>query len=333
MYSESVPGKSATYAEIQWRRTFFLLFAKHITMWTNFIFLIFSFLLIFLGAYSFSRFQDYSDFLRETIPIGIIVLGIFLIFVAFFGCCGAFQENKKMLFIYFLLLLGLMISQITVGGVAYNMRNDIDDGLYEAWKSHPHEAAEIQDHWNCCGYSSTDDYPIDDCNANTTKQTGTTRDNSQNTTSSSGPIHLTSGAGGETTQAVITGITGSGSGSVHDLTSGSTGTTGTGVSTTGTTGTGASTTGTTGTGASTTGTTGTGVSTTGTTGTTGDGGVIISDELQPCKSKIVDYYRDNFNIVGGTAVVLGCLQLAGLVSSLILIRFIGKDEYRRMHEV
>ena len=45
-----------------------------------------------------------------TILITTIVIGAFVVFVTFLGCCGAFNENKCMLTIYNVIVGGLFIA-------------------------------------------------------------------------------------------------------------------------------------------------------------------------------------------------------------------------------
>ncbi|CAK9298951.1 unnamed protein product [Gordionus sp. m RMFG-2023] len=55
----------------------------------------------------------------------LIGSGCFIILVGFLGCCGAVQENKCMLGMYFLLLLVILAAQITIGVLAAVYRSEI----------------------------------------------------------------------------------------------------------------------------------------------------------------------------------------------------------------
>lgn len=56
--------------------------------------------LIVLGGVAQGFFSSYIQFFNdryETPAIGIIILGAIIVFISFFGCCGAKRENVYML--------------------------------------------------------------------------------------------------------------------------------------------------------------------------------------------------------------------------------------------
>lgn len=57
-------------------------------------------LLIVAGALAYADFGKYSHFLEGKIivpPLILLVVGFFVFFIAFLGCCGAIKENYFML--------------------------------------------------------------------------------------------------------------------------------------------------------------------------------------------------------------------------------------------
>lgn len=114
---------------------------------------------------------DDSDALLTAGAALIITAGCLTFVVGFFGCCGAWKENKCMLGTYFTCLAILCIIQITVGVLAIVYKNDISDTLAENtpktlqenygapdMTSFTEEWDRIQKDQECCGYNSSDDY-------------------------------------------------------------------------------------------------------------------------------------------------------------------------------
>jgi len=112
-----------------------------------------------------------------TVLYAFLVIAAFFIIVAFFGCCGAWKENKCLLGIYFLIVLTLFIGVIVFGILVY--KGDLFDSLqsplykslamYEDNPAGP-EAVKIKKEafkqiWNtvqrdmkCCGVVNADDW-------------------------------------------------------------------------------------------------------------------------------------------------------------------------------
>ena len=111
---------------------------KYFMFICNILFALVGCILIGFGAYTQLESKDYLNFLGDNYvntPIFIIILGKFLfllryfcsrknqaksisvsggvIFViSFFGCCGAYNENKCMMYTYGFLLFIILIAQV-----------------------------------------------------------------------------------------------------------------------------------------------------------------------------------------------------------------------------
>ena len=73
--------------------------------------------LIGFGAYVQVAAKDYLNFLSDNYlntPVFIIILGVVIFVIAFFGCCGAVKESKCMMYTYGFLLFVILIAQVGV---------------------------------------------------------------------------------------------------------------------------------------------------------------------------------------------------------------------------
>lgn len=103
---------------------------KYLLFAFNLIFVIAAIALIAVGAYVQIKLVDYYDFFGNeyTGPgILLIVVGVFIFLISFFGCMGALKENYC-LTMSFAVLLGVIFILMIAGGIAaYVLRNDIED--------------------------------------------------------------------------------------------------------------------------------------------------------------------------------------------------------------
>ena len=85
-----------------------------LVMYLIFIFQISGIAILTVGALMQNFYSNYTDFLHGNFyvaPLLLIILGVIVFVVAFFGCCGAVKENLCMImtvswlaFVYFLYL-------------------------------------------------------------------------------------------------------------------------------------------------------------------------------------------------------------------------------------
>lgn len=107
----------------------------------------------------------------DSAVILFLVMASLAVFISFFGCCGAYKENRCMLGTYFLMVLGLLI--MVVAGTVIALAQHIDtvitplkDTLYLYDKSSTRlDTKEITDLWDsvqtefhCCGVESPRDW-------------------------------------------------------------------------------------------------------------------------------------------------------------------------------
>ena len=76
---------------------------RYIVFLINFVFFMASVALIAIGAYIRINMEQYLDFLDNkylNASIVLIIIGVIIMIVAFFGCCGACTENACMMNTY-----------------------------------------------------------------------------------------------------------------------------------------------------------------------------------------------------------------------------------------
>jgi len=103
----------------------------------------------------------------------LIVISALIVIIAFFGCCGAYKENKCMLGTYFTIILALFIAMVVgaVLGYSGNLEDNIKNPLESALNKYDdkpgdntHKAAlkavwnEVQKELKCCGVNNVTDW-------------------------------------------------------------------------------------------------------------------------------------------------------------------------------
>eukprot|EP01092_Planopodium_desertum_P000300 TRINITY_DN103_c0_g1_i5.p2 TRINITY_DN103_c0_g1~~TRINITY_DN103_c0_g1_i5.p2 ORF type:complete len:237 (-),score=44.84 TRINITY_DN103_c0_g1_i5:1113-1823(-) len=133
----------------------------------NILFLLLGAVAIGLASYSLihNDHKSVSQLIPFTIPVGLIVLGVFTVLLSCFGCCGAWKESRGLLGLYFVILLILVIAQVGVGVGAVVYGNKLNDVLANAWASEEADNVrpEIQTEFNCCGWTDPSDHPSIPC--------------------------------------------------------------------------------------------------------------------------------------------------------------------------
>jgi uncharacterized membrane protein len=136
---------------------------KYIIFITNIVFFGLGVLLIGLGGYSVVS-GSVADILSNsgaTLGIGIIVLGVFIMGLSFFGCCGARKENRPLLGIYFGVLLVIAIIQFSIAIASVVYSEKIPDLVKYGWWniSTDDQKRSIERYYQCCGLESPSDTP------------------------------------------------------------------------------------------------------------------------------------------------------------------------------
>jgi len=142
----------------------------------NLIFVIAGIGLIATGAYVNVKMDEYYDFFgKEYFGPGIllIVVGVLIFLIAFFGCCGAYKENHCLTMTFAVCLAIIFVLEIAGGIAGFVMRDQLEDevktvletamtnynkdghdGVTKTWNK-------MQEEFSCCGVSSPNDWKND----------------------------------------------------------------------------------------------------------------------------------------------------------------------------
>ncbi|KAG6927322.1 CD63 molecule [Chelydra serpentina] len=101
-------------------------------------------------------------------PIVIIVVGVVIFFVSFFGCCGASKENYCMVTTFAVLLTCIFLVEIAAAIAGYifkdKVRAALQVGLEDAVKRYnndslvAHTMNDLQEKYSCCGANNFTDW-------------------------------------------------------------------------------------------------------------------------------------------------------------------------------
>jgi len=123
----------------------------------NTVFLAMGIILFASGAYAYSNLSDLAQLVSVGLPIGLIVIGIFIFLLSFFGCCSVAVENRIMLLIYVFVLLILLVCQIAIGAAAYSQAGRFEKTLAQNWNIVDQSVRDqLQARYACCGFETPD---------------------------------------------------------------------------------------------------------------------------------------------------------------------------------
>jgi len=103
-----------------------------------------------------------SDWTGTGVPKACIAMGIFLVFISFLGCCGAWKENRPMLWFYALLLFLLVLGQVGALSVAAVSKDYTMRFMQEVWDhmDTPTKDA-IEEAYECCSFMGSPEHDQD----------------------------------------------------------------------------------------------------------------------------------------------------------------------------
>jgi len=146
---------------------------KYFMLLVNLIFALAGIFLIGVGTFIQVNAKEYLDFLSDNYlntPIFIIVLGCVIFVVAFFGCCGAWQESSCMIYTYSVLISVLLVCECGAAIAAFMLKGDLKEVMEKKFKeglqnfNQPgHEGVTntwntIQHDLSCCGVTEPQDW-------------------------------------------------------------------------------------------------------------------------------------------------------------------------------
>merc|ERR1719203_2744595 len=101
--------------------------------------------------------SDASDWTGTSIPKACIGFGLILIFISFLGCCGAWKENRPLLWVYALLVFCLILGQVAALSVAAVSKDYVQRFMQEVWDHMDADTREdIEKSYHCCSFMGSD---------------------------------------------------------------------------------------------------------------------------------------------------------------------------------
>lgn len=144
---------------------------KYILFVLNLLVAVSGLALIGLGAYLQIVEENFTEFLTDSLintPIILIIIGVIIFVIAFFGCCGALCENKCMIYTYAIIIVVILIAEICAGVAAYFLSAHISQAMldtmdYYGKEKHKDVTAawdHVQQELKCCGVANSTDWGV-----------------------------------------------------------------------------------------------------------------------------------------------------------------------------
>ncbi|XP_075581119.1 CD63 antigen [Pelecanus crispus] len=137
----------------------------------NFIFWVCGVALIAIGIYAqgaLGKVLVVSSTSASSSPIAILVLGVIIFFISFFGCCGAWKESYCMVTTFAVLLSIIFLVEVAAAIAGYvfkdKVRSVLEDGLWNAMHKYGEDRLlteaidELQRDFTCCGANNYTDW-------------------------------------------------------------------------------------------------------------------------------------------------------------------------------
>jgi len=122
----------------------------------NLIIVIFAIILIAIGGYVVQ--STIADITTKGVPAGIIVMGIFLLFISVLGCIAAGKENKRLLGWYAIALFLILLIQIILAIVLLTNGNKAESWVSDGWyNASAATQADLMNTFSCCGLNNVND--------------------------------------------------------------------------------------------------------------------------------------------------------------------------------
>ncbi|XP_061299002.1 CD63 antigen [Pezoporus flaviventris] len=137
----------------------------------NFVFWVCGVALVAIGIYAqvaLDKALVVSTASAAGTPVAILVLGIIIFFISFFGCCGAWKESYCMVTTFAVLLSIIFLVEVAAAIAGYvfkdKVRSVLEDGLWDAMNKYGEDKAltealdELQRNFSCCGANNYTDW-------------------------------------------------------------------------------------------------------------------------------------------------------------------------------
>jgi len=106
-----------------------------------------------IGAGAWAWKSDASDWTGTAVPKACVFMGLFLVFISFLGCCGAWKENRPMLWLYALLIFVLILGQVGALSIAAVSKDYSMRFMQEIWDDmDTNTRDQVEKTWKCCSF-------------------------------------------------------------------------------------------------------------------------------------------------------------------------------------
>ncbi|XP_015247298.1 CD151 antigen, like [Cyprinodon tularosa] len=148
---------------------------KYLLFTFNFLFWLAGGVVMAVGVWTLVEKSDYISLLPSKTYAAsayiLVLAGAIVMVTGVLGCCATFKEQKKLLLVYFVLLLCIFLLEIVAGVLAYINYQQLNDELkqnlkatmtnkYRLGKDNEHitqAVDKLQEEFKCCGsHNSTD---------------------------------------------------------------------------------------------------------------------------------------------------------------------------------
>ncbi|XP_072943641.1 CD63 antigen-like [Epargyreus clarus] len=145
---------------------------KYLLFGVNLLFAISGLIILIVGVKAQIGADPYVDLTDEkfytTGPVLLIIIGLIVFIVAFFGCCGAVKENHCMIVTFSVFLLLIFVAELAIGITGYVKHRDLEMSIERAlnaslveYKDNPSIQKSydiIQTDLQCCGVYGPKDW-------------------------------------------------------------------------------------------------------------------------------------------------------------------------------
>ncbi|XP_063821535.1 CD63 antigen-like [Ostrinia nubilalis] len=133
---------------------------KYLLFCFNLLFAITGMIILIVGAKAMISLSPYYT----SGPVVLIIVGVIVFIVAFFGCCGAVKENHCMIITFSIFLLVIFVAVLAVGIAGYVKHQYMENSIIRYLKDYPtnpdvkHSFDIIQTDLKCCGIYGPGDW-------------------------------------------------------------------------------------------------------------------------------------------------------------------------------
>lgn len=140
----------------------------------NLIIVLAGLVLLVTGAVVQAKFSDYLSFFgggkANAAAIFLMIVGVIVFIIGFFGCCGAVKENHCMIVTFIVLLCIVLVLEIAAAATAFvyqkKLTTIVETGMESATKNYGNPANKgvtkswdvLQQQFKCCGANNYSDW-------------------------------------------------------------------------------------------------------------------------------------------------------------------------------